>query len=490
MRATEVGTKQVFDPRNVHRFRFVAYAFDAATRTARLEYALDNTSDGDLGDGALHFTEEITFPGARVPADPAGRAALDRCLRHLHLAAGVSYYKAAVPPEIVVETGPLAPPTARFFERLYLHGLGEFAHQNGLDLTDRIRFPDDPEAAAKPPAPAGLRRRTAVPVGGGKDSVVTIEALKNAGEPIVLISVGDPEPIREVSRVADVPRIVITRRIAPELLELNRRGALNGHVPISGILAFVLATASLLYGFDAVAMSNERSADEGNLIVAGREINHQYSKSSAFEGDFDALMRASVLPDLRYFSFLRPFSELAITALFSRAPAAYREVFRSCNAAFRLDETKRARRWCGECPKCRFVYLALAPFLKRQELVDIFNWDLLDDPSAEAGFAALLGLGEHKPFECVGTFDESAAALLLLERSPDWRDAALVRRLVERLRRERPALVADPDRQVRDALTPSSADTLPEHFRSMLPELGDLAGDTAGSVTAGDRDAP
>ena len=451
-----------FEPSTVEAFHFVRREFDECTGVATLVYAF-----------APHgptFREEIVFPPMeRVPLDAHRRAALERCLDLLHLVAGISYYKAALPETIRVETGPLTPDMARFLDTLYLHGLGELAFRNGVDLRGRIHFPASGETSTEPPPRLELARRTAIPVGGGKDSIVTIEALARAGEPRVLLSVGDPEPIRAVSEVAGSGRIVLSRRLAPELLELNRRGAINGHVPISAILGSIFAVAAVLYDFDAAALSNERSADEGNLVWDGFEINHQYSKSSRFEKDFQALLDAHVLPGFHYFSFLRPFSELAITALFSQANPRYRKVFRSCNAAFRLDESMRARRWCCDCPKCRFVFLALAPFLAKPEMVDIFGADLLDDPAQAKGFEALFGLGEHKPFECVGEVRECVAALALLARSPEWREDLLVARFAERILPE-----VDADALLREAFEVGSRETLPSHFRALLPTLPTL----------------
>jgi hypothetical protein len=443
-----------FHPHSVRRFRFLSWDFDERTRTAGLDYAFD---DGPT------LREEITFHGARPPGEPAARAALDRCLRHLHLVAGISYYKAAVPPRIDVETGPIPESTARFLDRLYLYGLGEFAYRNRIDLRDRIRFPF---AASEHPVPPRLPlpRRTAVPVGGGKDSVVTIEALKAAGEPMVLISVGDPLPIREVATVAGVDRIVITRRLSPLLFELNRDGALNGHVPISAIIAFILTVAAVLYGFDAVAMSNERSANVANLRWNHLEINHQYSKSAAFERDMDALLASDLLPGLRYFSFLRPLSEIAIAAVFSRLDA-YHGVFRSCNAAFRIDDPAGA--WCRRCPKCLFVFLTLAPFLPRTEMVRIFGANLLAEPDREEGFAALLGLAEHRPFECVGETRECLAALVLLARSPEWRHEPLVRHFATLLLPR----IDDARRLVRDVLAPTDTELLPARYATLLPSV-------------------
>lgn len=447
-----------FQPQSVQSFHFVGYNFDDEALTARLHYSFDTGPE---------FCEEIVFKGGKAPKSEAGRAALDGMLHHLHLVAGISYYKAAAPPEIVIETKPIPRSTAHFLDRLYLLGLGELAYRNGLDLQDRIRFPFDDGAPGGSPTPIELTRRTAVPVGGGKDSVVTIEALKNADEPMVLISVGDYQPIREVSEVAGMPRIVIHRQISPVLLELNRQGAINGHVPISAILAFILATAAILYGFDTIAMSNERSADEGNLVWNGLDINHQYSKSSAFEHNFHQLVGSQILPGFRYFSFLRPFSELAITAAFSRTPRAYRKVFRSCNTAFRLDELRRGRRWCRDCPKCRFVFLALAPFLPKDELVRVFGGNLFEDPAQQPGFADMLGLGDHKPFECVGETDECVAALGLISARPEWREDLLVAQFADTVLTK----IDNLERLVSEALQPRGVEALPERYRSMLPDV-------------------
>ena len=464
---TSMKRDEPFDPATVRSFRFAGYELGCAGSGApslELRYAFD--LDGSTNDGErIEFTEQVVFEGGRHPEDEAGRAALERAAWLVHLIAGISYYKAAVPAEILVDTGPVPAEVAAFLERLYLFGLGEFAYRNQIDLRERIRFPSS-DVSPQPLAAPVLPRRTAVPVGGGKDSIVTIEALRRAGEPMVLFSVGDPEPIREVARVAGMDRIVVTRRISPALLDLNRRGALNGHVPISAILASIMAASSVVYGFDAAALSNERSADEGNLVWNELEINHQYSKTSAFERDFGAIVERQAVPGFTYFSFLRPFSELAISALFSTEDVAYLDVFRSCNAAFRIDETRRARRWCGDCPKCRFVFLALAPFMARDRLLTVFGKDLLDDESQASGYAEMLGLEAHKPFECVGEVGECVAALAWCASSPEWRDDALVRRFAARL----PAL-EETRRLLDEALRPGSAVSLPQRYRAMLPSV-------------------
>ncbi|MHB1993531.1 MAG: endonuclease domain-containing protein, partial [Metallibacterium scheffleri] len=131
--------------------------------------------------------------------------------------------------------------------------------------------------------------------------------------------------------------------------------------------------------------------------------------------------------DLHYCSLLRPWSELAVTRAFARLPQ-YFGVFSSCNRNFRILGPKPSDRWCGQCPKCHFVFLALAPFLPKPRLLAIFGRNLLDDETQTAGFDALLEYGEHKPFECVGEGAEARAAMAALAQRPEWREDAVVAR--------------------------------------------------------------
>jgi hypothetical protein len=199
-------------------------------------------------------------------------------------------------------------------------------------------------------------------------------------------------------------------------------------VPITGILSAVALACAVLFGFDTVAMSNEHSASAPNFVSDSIPVNHQFSKSLEFETDFSDYVSTHISPGIAYFSLLRSLSEIEIARRFSGSPE-YFDSFRSCNTAFRQSLSKRGKSWCGDCPKCRFVFLALAPFVGKSELIRIFGRNLFDDEAQLPGFAALCGLAEHKPFECVGETSESAAAMVHLGRDPAWRDDIVVRLL-------------------------------------------------------------
>jgi hypothetical protein len=403
------------DPRQAQVFRFVRC--DYADGVAELVYAFD---------GGPEMVERIRFPDA--PALPDSRRnAFAAALRMLHFIAGVSYYKAGLPPRIEVETGAPDPATADLLEALYLHGLGEFAYRNGLDLHDRIAFPRV-SSSARVSETLALPRRALVPIGGGKDSLVVTEALKQAGIEATATWVGASPLIAAVAARTGLPMLNIGRELSPVLFEYNRMGAWNGHIPVTAINSAILACAAVLYGFDAIAFANERSASAATLEYEGRPVNHQWSKGWAFEQQFAAWLHSHVAADLDYFSLLRPFSELAVTRAFAKSGAAYFDAFSSCNRNFRILGPKPADRWCGQCPKCHFVFLALAPFLPKPRLLQIFGRNLLDEEAQARGFDALIEYHDHKPFECVGEASEARAAFATLAARPEWREDALVMR--------------------------------------------------------------
>jgi hypothetical protein len=399
-------------------FVFEGYRYQPASSTLSLNYRFSN---------GPRFEEKLIFDFQSRPLSTAADVVLDRIFRLTFLLSGVSYYKAFVPNLLICEAFALDEGTIGFLHKFYEKGLGEFAFRNGISLHDYFHF-ETGLATLEPPIAIECPRRACVPVGGGKDSIVTIECLKHSGHPLVLFSLGDAEPINSCIQTANLPSIRVERRLDPALLKLNNAGALNGHVPITGILSAIALASAVMYGCDAVAMSNEHSASAPNLTENGAEINHQYSKSLEFERDFADYITRYISPSLTYFSLLRPLSEIEIARRFSKY-AAYFGIFRSCNTAFKQSRAARGRHWCCNCPKCRFVFLALAPFIAKPDLIGIFGSNLLDDSAQGEGFAELCGVREHKPFECVGETSESAAVMAYLGEHPDWRNDRVVRHL-------------------------------------------------------------
>ena len=403
------------DPRQAQWFQFTRCDFDPVLGVARLVYRFDHGPE---------LIEVIRFPHAPWPPEASRQAAFEQALRLLHLVAGVSYYKAGLSHEMRFAQQPPDPELARFLTELYVQGLAEFAYVNQVDVCSRISFP-----ATGTPAIAHdliLPARALLAIGGGKDSLVGLRLLQQAGIEVQPVCVGQSTLIGDTVKAAGLPLLRIERTLAPELAEMNRAGAWNGHVPVTAIHSAILLCASVLYGFAYVVFSNERSADEATLVLSdGTAVNHQYSKSSDFETGLRELIAAQISPDIEYFSILRPFSELEIVRRFCQL-SEFHSVYSSCNRNFHLDGVRIEGRWCLDCPKCRFAALSLALFLAPGQVVAIMGGDLLDRDDQADGFRALCGLGRDKPFECVGEAGESRAAVAALAASDDWRDHAVV----------------------------------------------------------------
>lgn len=368
------------------------------------------------------FAERITFPEGDGPS-PATEAVFDL----LAVACGTSYFKAAPSAELrlhVIAADRAA--AAEMARALYDEGLREYALRNGL------RVPFTTQIQALGPGRGGhqrnaaaIERRVLVPMGGGRDSAVVATALAGAGP--TLFTVGhNPYVVRQASLLG-LALIEAGRALDRRLLDANVAGALNGHVPVTAINSLIACATATMTGHDAVAMSNEASADSPTIVVDGVPVNHQFSKSSRFEG----LLRAALDEagaGVDYFSALRAHGELDIARAFARTTGLLPEIM-SCNRAFVRDESARSAGWCGRCAKCRFVFLTLAPFVARDVLVGVFGRDLLASLDDLDDTAALLS-SDARPFDCVGTPAEARRALRAVARG-EWRESQLVAALCE-----------------------------------------------------------
>jgi len=330
-----------------------------------------------------------------------------------------SYWKATCSPEIVIKGGSLTREQIKWWKDLIINGLGQFFYENQIDFRKPNFLKIKSSSIGLNQAIAKFRRmnfkKVLVPVGGGKDSVVTLELLKRNKKGIQCFSLNPTEAAQKIMALAGCKKpIIIRRKIGEKLLELNRRGFLNGHTPFSAYLAFLSVLAAAIFGHKYVAFSNERSASEGNVKYLGKIINHQWSKSFDFEREFRDYCPKYLTPDLEYFSFLRPLYEIQIAKLFSRWPK-YFSVFLSCNEAYKTASgtKKPSRKWCGNCPKCLFIFAALYPFTDKKRLLEIFGKNLFENRKLLPTMEELIGKRSLKPFECVGTRKESLVAFYL-----------------------------------------------------------------------------
>lgn len=397
-------------------FTYVGFDLDAGRNRVVCRYRLDGRD----------FREEIGFPAGGDWAQPA----IEEAARLLFLMAGVSYYKAGAPSVINLGSTAVTAAERSFLRGYYLDGLGEFSYRNGLDLADlRIGGPELVRPAPVHYAPTSAR--PLIPFGGGLDSIVTVELVRPQVHDAALFVVNRPgdrfAAIEEPARVTGLPVARAERLIDEQVLRSRELGFLNGHVPVTAIISAIALVAAVLEGRDAVVMSNEWSASSATLMVDGRPINHQYSKSEEFETALRGVLAEALGGALDYFSLLRPFSELWIARRFTEHPE-YLEHFRSCNRAFHIDRDLRLNHWCGRCDKCCFIDLVLAPFVPEAELRRVFDGaEPLADPGLLDTFRRLLALTpDAKPWECVGDEVECRVAARMAAARADRRGNAVL----------------------------------------------------------------
>jgi hypothetical protein len=396
------------------------------------------------------FVETVTFEGVKSLEAPAVVA-----LAQLwYLIAGLSYYKAGAARRIDVGTTPLGTHGRRLFKAALSDGLGEFAYRNQIPLSD---VTIEGREGVEPFEPFLDPNRVLTPFGGGIDSVVTVEQLRERVDQTLFIvspSSGRFTPLEETATATGLDVVRASRTLDPQIVR-GDESFFNGHVPVTTMVTLLAAVAAVASGRGGVALSNEHSSSIANLRWYNSDINHQWSKSWNAENLIAGALAERVGDGLVVASYLRDRSELWVAQVFADLER-YHHVFRSCNRAFAQAPGDRATGWCGECDKCLFVNLVLAPFLSRSVLRDIFASEPLSDPRRETQLRTLVGLGdEHKPFECVGDPDESAVALTEVSRLEEWRDVAVLRDLADELRIER---------RLSDLLEPEGPSRVPAHW--------------------------
>jgi hypothetical protein len=326
---------------------------------------------------------------------------LNNIVFHIGMIEAINYWKIATPEDFIIRCGYLDDVQLQWFKKLYYNGLGEFLYINDISITldDFINFIFEGKKEKFNYIKQDTKENNIIPIGGGKDSLVTYELLKDSFPDSYMFSMN---PIKASQNILDQHpdnSIILSRVLDSKILTFNKNGYLNGHIPFSSILGFISIWLGLIYKTRYIVLSNESSANEENIIFNGLKVNHQYSKSLEFEDDFRAYIKDYITADVEYFSFLRPLDEIHIAKLFSQTKKHF-HTFLSCNVGSRKNI------WCGKCPKCMFTYIMLCNHIDNKTLFEIFGKDMLDDKELIGTFDQLSKSHEVKPFECVGTYDE------------------------------------------------------------------------------------
>ena len=437
-----------------------------AFRMFRQEMDLGIEFDFSIGDD-LEFHPSLLLKNAYADSPGIELKELEGLAFHLGLVESLSYWKTTCSPVIQVNCGHLNDEQRNWWRDLLLNGMGEFFYTNKIEIKDEsfVDFLSNGGMPVNEPLKRNLQQRSMVPVGGGRDSAFTLHALSNGSRSFRTMMLNPtPAAIRVAAIVNDHNPIIIERTLDPLLLEMNNRGFLNGHTPFSAYLAFLSALCLAVYDYSEIVIANERSANEPNARFSGRDVNHQYSKSLAFEEHFDLYLSRYLITTGRYFSFIRSMYELQIAKAFATIPEMFSS-FRSCNKLQRQDM------WCGRCAKCASVYITSFPFIDRNTLREIFGNDLFELQSTVDIVRALEGKASHRPLDCICTVDETFASLYMAISQLEDRGESLPLAL-EQLRADvyKELTTRDLKEVALRLLSSRGPDRLPSYFTERLNE--------------------
>jgi len=404
------------------KFIYRKYSYKIQKRNLKISFLFEVPPD-------IQFKPEITIKNV-TRKELLILDNLDNLVFHLGLIEIPSYWKAICSPEIEIQAGYLNKEQINWWKWLIINGLGQFFYENKIDWRPKSFLTIKSSSGTHPLSVFNkkLKNRYLVPFAGGRDSIVTLESLKSSltkaskdnKKNIALFLVNPNEQIKKVIKVTSIKKQIIVRRtIDKKLLQLNKKGYLNGHTPFTALLSFLSVLCAILFDYKNIAFSNEKSADEGNVKYLGKMINHQWAKSSEFERMFKKYCQKYLAKNINYFSYLRKYSELEISKILIKYPK-YFLLFSSCNASMKIGA--KQIRWCGKCPKCLFVYATLYPFLNKKELLKIFGKDIFQNKRLLPIMKSLIEKGRPKPFECVGTKKESQMAFRLSLRKAKFEE--------------------------------------------------------------------
>jgi len=343
----------------------------------------------------------------------------------------LSYWKAFCSPHFYIACGNLAETELSWWRDIWYDGMGEFRYRNKLlDVSKEswVEFilNSSEKKLEKQVHDFSNLSGNLIAFTGGKDSSLTLGILQeNRKNEIFSINPSaNMEKVRSFFHYDQYPEIIINRTIHERLLTLNKEGALNGHTPFSITIAFLGVFLASLRKKKYVIVSNESSANEST--VPGTDINHQYSKSFLFEKSFKDYCSTIWSGGPEYFSILRPFSEIGIISLLKQ----YEEIMpyiSSCNI-----KAKKGL-WCGKCAKCFFSFLTFSAIWDIKFAEKIIGINMFAVPENIDMLYELTGMSVNKPFECVGTSEESLSTIsYILNKFPNAKEESVLKTFLEK----------------------------------------------------------
>lgn len=362
-----------------------------------------------IKDKDINFKPHVIIKNVDPKTLKNNKDVIDNLVFNLGLIEMLSYFKAVLSPEIIIEAGYLDKKQIKWWQSFLISGaMSEFFYINKIDFTKKD-FVKIKNSTSSPRTTLGVKtlinksEKILLQMSGGKDSLTSYEILKNAKKDLICFTLNPTKETIGTLKIAKCNNVIIAKRnIDKNLLKLNKEGYLNGHTPFSVYLAFLSDLLAVLFDCKYIVASNALSANYGSTKYKGQVVNHQFAKSIFAENLFREYEKKHLKTNVDYFSFLRPINDIAVIKLFAKYGEKYFDDFTSCNNV--------NKKWCNKCAKCVSTFVVLSLFLNEKELKNIFGKNLLKDKNLKP-LIKELKQEDRRPLDCVATHEEILAVL-------------------------------------------------------------------------------
>lgn len=371
--------------------------------TVRMPFISEQSVTCEFIVNSTVYTNTYTFPKT-VPNTMNN----SRILRWLGIATSLGMFSIDYFDEVHCDFS-LSKEEVTFFEILFYQGLGEFRYVNNISITKKTKvipkILDEVNPAAIYTPTLNKSLKPLLLNGGGKDGSASAYVLSKTSIDFTWFQRGNSKAQSNVTSEWNSPVFTVIRKLD----DRRKNGKYKGHRPMSAGIAMLSLFSAQAFGFTHVIASNEASANEGNMVIDGFSLNHQYSKSLEFEKDLGYLLEIYKV-DVVYFSLLRSLHELQIGAIVTKLEPNQLKAITSCNQGTSTGT------WCMACAKCAFVVLVITA-LNASTTESIFGDRLaINIPELLPFIVELVDPKYNKPLECVGTLLECQVALGLVTK--------------------------------------------------------------------------
>jgi len=230
-----------------NQFTYQSYYFkqDESLVTVNYHFHIDNK---------IHFHPKFSFSSKNIE-HKLNSIEFSIILFQIGLLEAISYWKTTCCRKFFVKPYQLTKFQSSWLEKLFYLGLGEFRYINNIEVSKEEFVAITSSQNQSPEIKFRTKANNLIPLGGGKDSLVTLNLKKDFPNKIFLLNPRKASLDICKSYKLEDDTFIINRYLDKTMLELNAKGYLNGHTPFSALLSFYSLLAAYLLECNSIVLS-------------------------------------------------------------------------------------------------------------------------------------------------------------------------------------------------------------------------------------------